>query len=83
MPSDLMLRLLLGVGERVGLKTPELYSAEVREGRKTVHCNVRNVAEERGCELGSSALSRSSGQALPIGFCRRVNPQKGESAESM
>lgn len=48
MPSDLMLRLLLGVGERMGLKTPELYSAEVREGRKTVHCNVRNVAEEQG-----------------------------------
>lgn len=48
MPSDLMLRPLLGVGERVRLKTPEIHSAEVREGRKTVHCNVRNVAEEQG-----------------------------------
>ena len=48
MPSDLMLRPLLGVGERVGLKTPEIHSAEVREGRKTVHCSIRNVAEERG-----------------------------------
>lgn len=47
-PSDLMLRPLLGVGERVRLKTPEIHSAEVREGRKTVHCNVRNVAEEQG-----------------------------------
>ena len=48
MPSDLMLRPLLGVGERVGLKTPEIHSAEVREGRKTVHCSIRNVAEEQG-----------------------------------
>lgn len=39
-------------GERVGLKTPEIHSTEVREGGKLLLCNIRNVAEKPGVRAG-------------------------------
>lgn len=86
LPSDLRVSLLLGSGERVRLRRPELPSAEAREGGVLSAAPPRMLQKNKEFQLRADRLCRlshrSPSQALPCGFCRRDRPAKAASVRS-